>query len=150
MAINPQDVMNIVTGILVTAGGALALASQMPFIKDRPQWANFVAGCQKAAARLALILPPGTTVAQAEAAIAAEAATVLTEYQQSNTKKADLARTQKEIGAALGQILPPGHIAQPPAAPPALQTLNQVPFAPIVQPAVTPAAPILPVAPAVA
>jgi hypothetical protein len=148
MTVSADAVIAVVAGGAILVGGACALASQLPFVKSRPGLSRIVTGVGWAAGRLALIVPPGATVAQVEAAIAAEAAHVMANYSQS-AKAAGVSTTQVQsmIAGELGKLLPPGHVAQPPAAPPALQTLGQSSLAPLAPAPVAPAGPVLPVLP---
>ena len=146
--IDANSIIAIAAGGAILVGGACALLSQTSYVKNRPGLAHLRIGVQAAAGRLALIIPPGSTVGQVEAAIAGEAASVMAEYAPSaKAAKADPVKVQRMIAGALGQILPPGHVVQDTAAPPALQTVGHTAPAPIATAPVAVAAPVLPVVP---
>ena len=141
---NTDLALTCIAGAAMLVGGACALLSQTAYVKARPGLANLIRGAENAAGRLALIVPPGATVAQVEAAIASEAAQVMANYSQSaKAANATPAQVQGEIAGALGKMRP-ALVTQPAVAPPALQTINHPAAMSLSPTATVPAEPILP------
>jgi hypothetical protein len=107
----PTDYLTIGMAAVSVVAVLSPYAAGLPGVKSRPGLANFITGAGLAAGRLKQAIPPGTTMAQAQALIQQEAASVAVKYADS-IKAAGL--TQADVvstieGLTKGQ-LPAGHI----------------------------------------
>jgi hypothetical protein len=117
----PDQIVTVLFGASVLVGGVSAAISQTKWVKDRPGLERLLMGVSNAAGRLKQAIPPGTTAAQAEAMVAAEAVKVASNYADSaKVSGADQAAIAGMISGALGHALPVGHIV--PGVPPMVQT----------------------------
>lgn len=100
--------------VALVAVGAPYVAG-LPFVKKRPNLANFVNGAGNFADRIKHDIPAGTTVAQAEAIIAAKAGPFLAEYVDSaNAAKLSDDKQMQIAVTAVKKELPVGHLVADP------------------------------------
>jgi hypothetical protein len=107
----PTDYLTIGMAIVGVVAVVSPYVAGLPWVKARPGLSNFVIGAGLAAGRLKQAIPPGSTMAQAQAMIQQEAVSVAATYADS-IKAAGLTQAQVVStieGLTKGQ-LPAGHI----------------------------------------
>jgi hypothetical protein len=110
-----HDAMSVAPAVITLAVFGLAYVDKLPWVRKRPAIASWVDEASAAACNLALILPTGSTKAQAEAAAVTKAAEIIGRVEGGPTTSQG--QIVNLILGELGHILPPGHIVPETLAP---------------------------------
>lgn len=111
------DYMTLATSVVAVAAIVLAAMEKLPFVKNNKKLLAWVQEADAFAGQMRLILPPGSTLAQAETLAQTKAAEIAQKY----PKEVSQAKAVEQMLGTLGTIVNDGHILPPSVQPAATE-----------------------------